>query len=90
MGHRTIHNIVNVKAAVTYIPYQDLENKIMLRGFLDEPQAFLNHLRRFTFLLSTQIIFGYRAPDIEDPNMWQLFWVSTPRAGQRSERLFDR
>jgi hypothetical protein len=76
MIHKTIHNILNIKAAVTYVPYQDLENKIMLQGFLDEPHAFLDHIRRYTFSLSTQIIFGYRAPSTKDPNLQQLFWVS--------------
>jgi len=70
-----IHNILNIKAAVTYVPYQDLENKIMLTGLLDSPEDFLNHIRRFTFSLSTQLIFGFRCSDIRDPNLQQLFWV---------------
>lgn len=75
MIHKTIHNILNIKAAVTYVPYQDLENKVMLQGFLDQPEDFLSHLRRYTFSLSTQIIFGYRSPNMDDPNLQQLFWV---------------
>lgn len=47
----------------------------MLQGLLDEPQAFLDHIRRYTFSLSTQIIFGYRSPSVNDPNLQQLFWV---------------
>lgn len=78
MVHKTIHNILNIKAAVTYVPYQDLENKIMLQAFLDEPADFHAHLRRYTFSLSTQIIFGYRAPNNNDANLQQLFWVSHP------------
>lgn len=78
MIHKTIHNILNIKAAVTYVRYQDLENKIMLQGLLDQPEDFLAHIRRYTFSLSTQIIFGYRAPDTQDPNLLQLFWVSIP------------
>ncbi|KAK3700221.1 hypothetical protein LTR37_016100 [Vermiconidia calcicola] len=74
MIHKTIHNILNIRAAVTYVPYQDLENKVMLQGFLDTPEEFLDHLRRYTFSLSTQIIFGYRAPDTKDQNLQQLFW----------------
>ena len=76
MIHRMIHNILNINAAVTYVPYQDFENKMMLTGFLDSPQKFLEHLRRYTFSLSTQIILGYRCPNIQDPNLQQLFWVS--------------
>ncbi|PPJ56275.1 hypothetical protein CBER1_00735 [Cercospora berteroae] len=92
MIHKTIHNILNIKAAVTYVPYQDLENKIMLQGLLDQPDDFLAHIRRYTFSLSTQIIFGYRAPDTQDPNLIQLFW-SFERwgklAGSASAQLAD-
>ena len=76
MIHRMIHNILNIKAAVTYLPYQDLENKIMLTGLLDSPKDFLNHLRRFSYSLSTQMIFGFRCSDIRDPKLQQLFIVS--------------
>lgn len=72
---RIIHNILNIKAAVTYAPYQDLENKIMLKGFLDEPEKFLDHVRRYTFSLSTQLVFGYRCPDMNDPDLKELFVV---------------
>ncbi|GIZ40708.1 hypothetical protein CKM354_000403600 [Cercospora kikuchii] len=92
MIHKTIHNILNIKAAVTYVPYQDLENKIMLQGLLDQPEDFLAHIRRYTFSLSIQIIFGYRAPDTQDPNLLQLFW-SFERwgklAGSASAQLAD-
>ena len=70
-----VHNILNIKAAVTYTPYQDLENKIMLKGFLDLPDQFLDHLRRYTFSLSTQLIFGFRCPDMNDTNLKELFVV---------------
>jgi hypothetical protein len=39
--HKMIHNTLNVKTAVAYIPYQDLENRDMMLAFLDEPEAFL-------------------------------------------------
>ncbi|KAH6695143.1 cytochrome P450 [Plectosphaerella plurivora] len=73
MIHRMIHNIMNIKAAVTYVPYQDLENKFLLEGLLDTPNDLLAHIRRFTYSLSTQMIFGYRCVDNKDPNLLQLF-----------------
>lgn len=76
MVRKMVHNILNIKAAVTYLPYQDLENKFLLAGLLDSPNDFLSHIRRYTFSLSTQMIFGYRAPDMKDPRLQQLFWVS--------------
>ena len=75
-----VHNILNIKAAVTYTPYQDLENKIMLKGFLDLPDQFLDHLRRYTFSLSTQLIFGFRCPDMNDINLKELFVVRLNRS----------
>ncbi len=75
MIHKMVHNILNIKAAVTYVPYQDLENKILMNGLLDTPEEFLNHLRRFSYSLATQMIFGFRCPDIQDPQLQQLFWV---------------
>lgn len=70
-----VHNILNIKAAITYVPYQDLENKIFLANLLDTPNDLLYHLRRFTYSLSTQMIFGYRCTDNKDPNLLQLFEV---------------
>ncbi|CAK7225230.1 hypothetical protein SEUCBS140593_005832 [Sporothrix eucalyptigena] len=73
MIHKMVHNILNIKAAVTYVPYQDLENKILLESLLDTPQDMLLHIRRFTYSLSTQMIFGYRCVSNRDPNLLQLF-----------------
>lgn len=64
--------------AAKYVPYQDLENKFLLKGLLDAPEAenLLDHLRRSSYSLSTQMIFGYRCPDFRDPRLAQLFYVS--------------
>jgi hypothetical protein len=82
MIHKMIHNILNIKAAVTYVPYQDLENKFMLLGLLNQPEEFANHMRRYTNSLTTQMVFGFRTIDINDPKLQQLFHVSSskPRA----------
>ena len=76
MIHKMIHNILNIKAAVTYVPYQDLENKFMLLGLLNQPDEFANHMRRYTNSLTTQMVFGFRTLDINDPKLQQLFHVS--------------
>ncbi|ETN44005.1 uncharacterized protein HMPREF1541_10870 [Cyphellophora europaea CBS 101466] len=73
MIHKMIHNILNIKAAVTYVPYQDLENKFMLQGLLDQPAEFANHIRRYTNSLTTQMVFGFRTLSINDPKLQQLF-----------------
>ncbi|OCL10731.1 cytochrome P450 [Glonium stellatum] len=56
--HKMIHNILNIRAAITYVPYQDLENKLLLLGFNS---------------LTTQMVFGFRTPSFHDPKLQQLF-----------------
>jgi hypothetical protein len=73
--HKMIHSILNVKAAATYVPYQDLENKRMMLDLLDEPAEFAAHIRRYTTSLTTQMIFGFRTVDKNDPRLLQLFQV---------------
>ncbi|KAH6887764.1 cytochrome p450 monooxygenase [Thelonectria olida] len=73
MIHRMMHNILNIKTAVTYVPYQDLENKVFLSALLDTPDDLLAHIRRGSYSLSTQMIFGYRCIDNKDPNLLHLF-----------------
>lgn len=73
-----IHNILNMRAAVTYVPYQDLENKQMLSDFLNSPNDFVNHIRRYSNSLTTQMVFGFRTPDNNDPKLRQLFDVGSP------------
>lgn len=78
MIHRMMHNILNIKAAITYVPYQDLENKVFLSALLDTPNDLLRHIRRGSYSLSTQMIFGYRCIDNKDPNLLHLFSVRHP------------
>lgn len=73
--HKMIHNIFNMRAAVTYVPYQDLENKQMLHDLLNGPDDFVNHIRRYSNSLTTQMVFGYRTPNNDDPRLRQLFHV---------------
>ena len=73
---KIVHNNLNIKAARTYVPYQDLENKNMLIGFLEKPDLFADHIRRYTNSLTTQMIFGFRTTRIHDPKLKQLFHVS--------------
>jgi len=75
MIRKIVHNNLNIKAARTYVPYQELENKAMLLGILEEPHLFLDHIRRYTNSLTTQMIFGFRTTSIEDPKLKQLFHV---------------
>lgn len=71
-----VHNSLNIKASRTYVTYQDLENKAMLMGFLEKPDDFIPHIRRFTNSLTMQMIYGIRTVSIDDPKMNQLYHVS--------------
>ncbi|KAH8600034.1 cytochrome P450 [Bisporella sp. PMI_857] len=73
MIRKMMHNILNIKAAKSYVPYQELENKQMLSGFLDDPDQFVGHIRRYTNSLTTQMVFGFRTLSINDPKLLQLF-----------------
>jgi hypothetical protein len=70
-----MHNTLNIRTAVAYVPYQDLENKEMMLGFLNDPKDFVGHLRRFSSSLTTQMVFGFRTISRQDPRMLQFFKV---------------
>lgn len=75
MIRKLAHRILNVNVASTYVSYQDLENKSMLVGFLDEPSEFINHIRRYAASLTTQLTFGFRTTTIHDPRFVEMFDV---------------
>ena len=77
MIRKMVHNILNIKAAKSYVPYQDLESKQMLLGLLEQPNSFVGHIRRYTNSLTTQMVFGFRTISINDPKLIQLFDVSS-------------
>lgn len=72
-----LHNTLNIKTAVVYVPYQDLENKNMMLGLLERPDDFVQHLRRYTSSLTTQVVYGFRTTSTEDPRMLQFFRVNS-------------
>lgn len=82
MIHRMIHKALNITVAATYLPYQDLENKVLLANLLDTPDDLLPHIRRASYSLSTQMIFGFRCINNQDPKLLQLFHVYRIPPGQ--------
>ncbi|TVY17605.1 Cytochrome P450 monooxygenase yanC [Lachnellula arida] len=71
--HKMMHNTLNIQTAVAYIPYQDLENKDMMLAFLDEPEGFRKHVRRYTTSLTTQMVYGFRTTSQHDPRLLKFF-----------------
>ncbi|RWA13097.1 hypothetical protein EKO27_g2010 [Xylaria grammica] len=72
MSRGIFHRGLNIATSRAYIPYQELESRAMLLGFLGQPSEFFNHIRRYTNSTMTQVIFGFRTVDIHDPNLQQL------------------
>ncbi|KAI1377702.1 cytochrome P450 [Hypoxylon crocopeplum] len=86
------HSLLNVQASRTYVPYQDLESKAMLVGMLENPDDFFNHIRRYTTSLTTQMTFGYRTPNSNDPNlreMFDIFEQFSEISGSQTAALLD-
>lgn len=73
MMRRCIHTILNIRAAKSYIPYQELENKQMLAEFLTQPDDFVNHIQRYADSLTTQMVFGFRAVSKDDEHVKEMF-----------------
>ncbi|KAK1585780.1 cytochrome P450 [Colletotrichum navitas] len=73
MIRKVFHQALHINAARAYVPYQDLESKQMLTGFLDEPHHFADHIRRYTNSLTTQIVFGFRIAGIHDERLKKLY-----------------
>ena len=53
------HNLLNINAARSYVPYQNLENLQMMYEMLEQPANFLENIRRYSNSLTTSIVFGY-------------------------------
>ncbi|KAF5657000.1 cytochrome p450 [Fusarium circinatum] len=92
MARKLVHRILGVTAARSYIPYQDLESKAMLSDILKNPDDFVDHLRRYTASLTTQITFGSRTTSIEDERFKEAFEIfdrSSEMIGSRTAALLD-
>lgn len=68
--------VLNMTVSKVYIPYQDVESKAMLVGMLDRSDLFIDHVRRYTASLTTQMTFGFRIVNEEDPTVKKMFYVS--------------
>jgi hypothetical protein len=92
-NHRAIDSILDRTASTAFDPNQDLENKFLLQALVDSPedfhQQYVHHpeqyqsltlisLRRFTFSLTTQLIYGFRCPGKSDHRLQGAFqvWVT--------------
>ncbi|KAM7189090.1 O-methylsterigmatocystin oxidoreductase [Naviculisporaceae sp. PSN 640] len=72
LARRQAHNLLTLKSARLYDPYQDVESKAMLAGIIDKPDILFQHIRRFTTSIATQMILGARTPQLDDPMILTL------------------
>lgn len=73
MIRRIAHSALNVEAAKSLVPYQDLESKQLLHGFLDAPNDFVEHIHRYANSVITQIMWGWRSPTHNDPRVVKVY-----------------
>lgn len=69
------HTALNINTAQVYVPYQDLESKMLLNSLLAEPQHWVEHIRRYTHSIMTSMVFGYRSESLNDPKRDDLYNV---------------
>ncbi|OTB02535.1 hypothetical protein M426DRAFT_62206 [Hypoxylon sp. CI-4A] len=75
MVRRIMHDLLNIKAAQAFYPYQELEIQQMMYDILSDPKDFKHHFRRYSNSLMTTTTFGFRTSSYEDPNLKELMVV---------------
>ncbi|CAG9988754.1 unnamed protein product [Clonostachys byssicola] len=56
------HVRLNVKSADRYLPYQHCDSLQLLDDIVDRPDAWLEHIQRYTASISTTLLYGWRTP----------------------------
>ncbi|KAK7992717.1 hypothetical protein PG988_001511 [Apiospora saccharicola] len=72
MCHRVFANHLNTKAAKRYYPYLELENQQLLHSLFETPGDFREHISRYAYSFTSQMVFGFRTPRSSDPNLVRL------------------
>lgn len=76
LTRKMIHGLLNIKTAVDYIPYQELELRQMLADLMRRPEKYHDHVRRYSTSLMMSITFGRRILAFNDPDVKQIYEVS--------------
>ncbi|KAK5637562.1 hypothetical protein RRF57_013277 [Xylaria bambusicola] len=72
---KIMHDLLNIHAAEAFKPYQVLENHQMMFDILNDPNNYVQHVRRYANSLMTTTTFGYRVSTANDPHFTELFDV---------------
>jgi len=70
-----VHSLLNVKTAVDYIPFQELELRQMLADMVRTPDKYHDHVRRYSTSLVTSFTFGWRSLAFDHPDVKQIYEV---------------
>ncbi|OQD75807.1 hypothetical protein PENDEC_c006G01681 [Penicillium decumbens] len=73
LARKMIHNLLNIKTAVEYIPFQELELRQMLADMVKKPNAYHDHVRRYSTSLVTSFTFGWRSLAFNDPDVKAIY-----------------
>lgn len=89
LARKMLHNLLNVKSAVDYIPFQELELRQMLADMVRKPDRYHDHVRRYSTSLVTSFTFGWRSLAFGDPEVKQIYEVSDVRrhCGEQADNL---
>ncbi|KAH8587006.1 cytochrome P450 [Bisporella sp. PMI_857] len=69
------HALLNLTSAVKYQPIQDFESKQLLVDFLDSPENFYEHNRRYSASVIMLVTYGYRLPKWDHPLVKEIYDV---------------
>lgn len=90
--HRVNHQILNMKSARSYSPYQTLESRQMLVDIANNPADSKLHIQRFSNSFTTQMVYGFRVPLWSDPKLQtvvSIFSEVCDMGASISAKLFD-
>lgn len=73
MLRKLCHTPLNISTSNLYVPYQDLESKMLLDGFLKDPQQWMEHIKRYSHSVMTQMLFSFRTTSMDDPQRDELY-----------------
>lgn len=69
------HALLNSNAASKYQPVQDYESKQLLAEFLESPESFYQHNRRYSASVIMLVTYGYRLESWKHPLMKKIYTV---------------
>lgn len=72
---KSSHALLNSTTAVKYQPVQDYESKQLMYEFLDTPERFYEHNRRFSASVIMLVTYGHSLPTWDDPLLKKIYSV---------------